>query len=157
MFAPAVSRMAARLADEINVYTNGDADFGAAMRPLLKSTKKFYIENRRILRFEKDTAVSGDAGVLVTLEDGTVNREGFVAHAPDVKQSSPFAEQLGLEITPQGHVQTIAPFNMTNVHGVFAAGDCATVIKAVPTAIMMGGMVAAGVAHTLQAEEDIEE
>ncbi|KAK9784504.1 putative Thioredoxin reductase glit [Seiridium cardinale] len=157
MFPPPISRMASRLAGTINVYTNGNPELGAEIRVLLKSTKKFTIENHKIIKFEKDPAVPGSAGVLVTLEDGTVNKEGFVAHAPDSKQSSPFAEQLGVELAPQGYVQTVAPFNATNVPGVFAAGDCATLIKAVPTATMMGAMVAAGIAHTLQAEEDIEE
>lgn len=155
--APGVSRMASRLAGRINVYTNGNPDFGAELRVLLKSTERFRIENRKVTKVEKDPFIAGDAGVLVTLEDGTVNKEGFVAHAPDARQASPFAEQLGLELSPQGYVQTIAPFNSTNIPGVFAAGDCATFLKAVPTAVMMGTMVAAGIAHTLQAEEDVEQ
>jgi pyruvate/2-oxoglutarate dehydrogenase complex dihydrolipoamide dehydrogenase (E3) component len=49
------------------------------------------------------------------------------------------------------------PFFNTNVSGVYAAGDCATLMKAVPTATMMGNFVAAGLAHALQAEDDVEE
>ncbi|KAH6658904.1 thioredoxin reductase glit [Truncatella angustata] len=154
---PAISRMASRLAYKVNVYTNGNPEFGAELRELLKSTKNFNIENRKIVELKKNPAIPGDAGVLVTLEDGTVNREGFVAHAPETVQASPFAEQLGLELAPQGHIQTVAPFNSTNVPGVFAAGDGATFVKAVPSAIMMGGMAAVGIAHTLQAEEDVED
>ncbi|KAI1744108.1 FAD/NAD(P)-binding domain-containing protein [Xylaria scruposa] len=157
MFAPPVSRMANRLASNVNIYTNGNEALGAEIRPLLKSTKRFHIENRKIKSLAKDTDVQGEAGVLVTLEDGTVNREGFIAHAPDFELNGPFAKDLGVEIAPQGHINTLPPFFNTNVPGIFAAGDCATLMKSVPTATMMGSFVAAGLAHALQAEDDVEE
>ncbi|KAI0860752.1 FAD/NAD(P)-binding domain-containing protein [Xylaria cubensis] len=157
MFAPPVSRMANRFASNVNVYTNGNEALGAEIRALLKSAKKFHIENRKIKGLAKDTDVQGEAGVFVTLEDGTVNREGFIAHAPDFELNGPFAKDLGVEIAPQGHINTLPPFFNTNVPGVFAAGDCATLMKSVPTATMMGSFVAAGLAHALQAEDDVEE
>ncbi|ETS82326.1 hypothetical protein PFICI_04202 [Pestalotiopsis fici W106-1] len=152
-----VARMASRLAGQVRIYTNGNTDFGAEVRVLLKSTKRFHIENRRVVRFEKDPSVGGSAGVLVVLDDGTVNKEAFVAHAPATVQTAPFAQQLGLGLAPQGHVETNAPFNSTSIPGVFAVGDCATLIKAVPPSIMMGGLAAAGLAHSLQEEEDVAE
>lgn len=82
MFAPPVSRMASRLASTVNVYTDGNAALGAEIRAVLKSTKKFRIENRKIKGLAKDTDIQGEAGVLVTLEDGTVNREGFIVSQP---------------------------------------------------------------------------
>ncbi|KAI0548749.1 FAD/NAD(P)-binding domain-containing protein [Xylaria curta] len=157
MFAPPISRMANRLASNVNIYTNGNEELGVEIRALLKSTKKFHIENRKIKGLAKDTDVQGEAGALVTLEDGTVNREGFIAHAPDFELNGPFAKDLGVEITPQGHINTLPPFFNTSVPGVFAAGDCATLMKSVPTATMMGSFVAAGLAHALQAEDDVEE
>ncbi|KAI0436623.1 FAD/NAD(P)-binding domain-containing protein [Xylaria telfairii] len=157
MFAPPVSRMASRLADTVNVYTDGNAALGAEIRTVLKSTKKFRIENRKIKGLAKDTDIKGEAGVLVTLEDGTVNREGFIAHAPDFELNGSFAKDLGVELAPQGHINTLPPFFNTNVPGVYAAGDCATLLKSVPTATMMGSFVAAGLAHALQAEDDVEE
>ncbi|KAI8630666.1 FAD/NAD(P)-binding domain-containing protein [Xylariaceae sp. FL1651] len=157
MFAPAVSRMANRLAGSVNVYTDGNEAVGAEIRGVLKSTKNFHIENRKIKSFAKDPDVKGEAGVLVTLEDGTVNKEGFIAHAPDFELNGPFAKDLGVELAPQGHINAPPPFFFTNVPGVYAAGDCATLMKAVPTATMMGSFVAAGLAHALQAEDDVEE
>ncbi|KAI1755260.1 FAD/NAD(P)-binding domain-containing protein [Xylaria castorea] len=157
MFAPPISRMANRLASNVNVYTNGNEALGAEIRALLKSTKKFRIENRKIKGLAKDTNVQGEAGVLVTLEDGTVNRESFIAHAPDFELNNSFSKDLGVELAPQGHINTLPPFFNTNVPGVFAAGDCATLMKSVPTATMMGSFVAAGLAHALQAEDDVEE
>ncbi|KAI0458760.1 FAD/NAD(P)-binding domain-containing protein [Xylaria acuta] len=157
MFAPPISRMANRLASTVNVYTDGNQQLGAEIRAVLKSTKKFRIEDRKIKALAKDPDVQGEAGVLVTLEDGTVYREGFIAHAPDFELNGSFAKDLGVELAPQGHIHTLPPFFNTNVPGIYAAGDCATLMKSVPTATMMGSFVAAGLAHALQAEDDVEE
>jgi len=166
MMAPAVARMAGRLASQVTVYTNGNAEFGAQMRRLLKSTKKFHIEDRKIVSLAKDseaapnTEEAHDAGpgLLITLEDDSVIREGFLAHTPATEQASPFAAQLGLELEPKGgFIQVASPFPTTSIEGVLAAGDCATMMKSVPTAIYMGVIAAAGVVHGLQAEDDVEE
>lgn len=79
------------------------------------------------------------------------------AHAPALEINGPFAADLGVTLTPQGHIDAQPPFNSTNVPGVYAAGDCATMIKAVPTATMMGACVGTGLAHALQAEDDVED
>ena len=183
--APAVARMAGRLADRVTVYTNGDAEFGAAMRELLKSTTKYRIEDRKIVSLAKDpgstpvatpftttttsaameqdntsSSSSASHGLLVTLEDGTVTREAFLAHAPATEQAGPFAAQLGLEFEPQGgggFIKVAAPFPATSVEGVFAAGDCATALRSVPAAMYMGATAAAGVVHSLEAEDDVGE
>ncbi|TGJ84724.1 hypothetical protein E0Z10_g4030 [Xylaria hypoxylon] len=157
MFGPPVSRMASRLAGTVNIYTDGNETFGAEIRAVLKSTKKFRIENRKIKSVAKDPDVEGEAGVLVTLEDGTVNKEGFVAHVPDFELKGSFVADLGVELAPQGHINALPPFFNTNVPGVYAAGDCATPLRTVPTASMMGSFVAAGLAQSLQAEDDAEE
>ncbi|KAI0150366.1 FAD/NAD(P)-binding domain-containing protein [Xylariaceae sp. FL1272] len=157
MFPPAVARMANRLAGSVNVYTEGNESLGSEIRALLKSTKRFHIETRKIKSFAKDTDAEGDAGILVTLEDGTINKEGFIAHVPDFELNGSFATDLGLEIAPQGHINAVPPFYNTNVPGVFAAGDCATMMKAVPMATAMGSFVAGGLAHSLQAEDDVED
>ncbi|KAI0971415.1 hypothetical protein F4678DRAFT_432824 [Xylaria arbuscula] len=157
MFGPPVSRMAGRLANTVNVYTNGNESIGVEVRAALKSTKTFRIENRKIKSVAKDPDVPGEAGVLVTLEDGTVHRERFIAHIPDFELNGSFIKDLGVELAPQGHINVLPPFSNTNVPGIYAAGDCATPLRSVPTATMMGSLVAAGLAHTLQAEDDTEE
>lgn len=176
MMAPAMARMAGRLAGQVTVYTNGNPQVGVQIRDALKSTKKFRIENRKIASLAKDpakpesaastlsTPASGDEegdvhhGLLVTLQDGTVLREGFMLHAPDTEQAGPFAAQLGLELDPKGaFIKVATPFPTTSVEGVLAVGDSAVMLKSVPTAIYMGTTAAAGVVHSLQAEDDVEE
>ncbi|KAI1382629.1 FAD/NAD(P)-binding domain-containing protein [Hypoxylon trugodes] len=157
LMSPVIARMANRLAGHVTVYTDGNEELGAKIREQLKSASKFHVENRRVLRLAKDLEVQGDAGVLVTLEDGSVNKEGFLAHAPAVELNGPFAKDLGLTLAPQGHIDAQPPFYTTNVPGVYAAGDCATMMKSVPMATAMGSFVAAGLAHALQAEDDVED
>ncbi|KAI0161880.1 FAD/NAD(P)-binding domain-containing protein [Hypoxylon sp. FL1284] len=157
LMAPVISRMASRLAGSVTVYADGDEELGSRIRAQLKSQAKFRLETRRVVSVSKDPDVEGDAGVLVTLEDGNVQKEGFLAHVPAMELNGPFAEQLGLTIAPPGHIDAQPPFNTTNVPGVYAAGDCATFMKAVPMATAMGAVVAAGLAHALQSEDDVED
>ncbi|KAI1339471.1 FAD/NAD(P)-binding domain-containing protein [Xylariaceae sp. FL0016] len=157
MFAPIIARMAGRLASVVNVYTDGDAAAGEQISGLLRSTKKFHFDHRKIAKLAKDPDVKGEAGVLVTFEDGSVAKEAFLAHVPNPELNGSFAKELGVEISPQGHINAMPPFFNTSVPGVFAAGDCATALKSVPTATMMGSCVAGGLAHALQAEDDVEE
>ncbi|KAI1142014.1 thioredoxin reductase glit [Hypoxylon sp. FL0543] len=157
LMAPVIARMAARLAGHVTVYTDGNEDLGARIREALKNSQRFHVENRRVVRLSKDPQVEGDAGVIVTLEDGNTNREMFLAHAPAVELNGPFAADLGIALAPQGHIDAQPPFYTTSVPGVYAAGDCATFMKAVPMATMMGSCVAAGLAHVLQAEDDASE
>jgi gliotoxin/aspirochlorine biosynthesis thioredoxin reductase len=79
------------------------------------------------------------------------------AHVPAFELNGPFTKDLGLGVAPQGHINTLPPFFSTNVPGVHAAGDCATAMKAVPTASMMGSFVAVGLVHAMQAEDDVED
>ncbi|KAI1410274.1 thioredoxin reductase glit [Hypoxylon sp. FL1857] len=157
LMAPVIARMAARLAGHVTIYTDGNEELGTQIQEALKSGHKFHIENRRVVRLSKDPDVEGDAGVIVTLEDGRTNREMFLTHAPAAELNGPFAADLGVALASQGHIDAQPPFYTTSVPGVYAAGDCATFMKAVPMATMMGSVVAAGLAHVLQAEDDVSE
>ncbi|KAI1474022.1 FAD/NAD(P)-binding domain-containing protein [Daldinia eschscholtzii] len=156
LMAPVIARMASRLAGLITVYTDGNEELGASIRAQLKNTQKFKVENRHLTHVAKDPDVNGEAGVLITLEDGSVNKQGFLAHAPAFEVNGSFAADLGVTLTPQGNIDAQPPFYSTNIPGVYAAGDCATMMKSVPVATMMGCCVAAGLAHALQAEDDVE-
>lgn len=54
------------------------------VRADLKSKTRVRIENRRIKSLAKDPDVPGEAGVLVTLEDGTVSKESFIVSQDDL-------------------------------------------------------------------------
>ena len=44
-------------------------------------------------------------GVVVYLEDGTVNNMALLTHKPRTRVNGPFVSQLGLELTEQGVYQ----------------------------------------------------
>ncbi|KAJ7654586.1 FAD/NAD(P)-binding domain-containing protein [Mycena polygramma] len=95
-----------------------------------------------------------EKGVIVHFKDGQPPAEfDFIVMNPPSKQAAPFAEQLGLELDERGDIAVKAPFSTTSVPGVFAAGDSATMIKAVGQATVMGALNAAGIIHELMNEE----
>ena len=73
----------------------------------------------------------------------------FIAHSPPTQQAAPFAQQLGLEMTPMGDIATSGPFGATSMPDVFAAGDAAVMGKAIPVAMGTGASAGAGVANDL--------
>ncbi|KXJ86179.1 hypothetical protein Micbo1qcDRAFT_168784 [Microdochium bolleyi] len=152
-----VARMASRLAGSVNVYTNGNEALGDELRAALRDKSRFNVINDKIARVDKDLDVEGNAGLLVTMADGRVNKEGFMAHMPPAELNGPFAADLGLKLHPAGYIDVASPVPLTSVPGVYAAGDCATMMRAVPTAIFMGACAAAGIAHELTAEDDVEQ
>ena len=79
VFAPVFARMAGRLANTINIYTNGGGGkLANELRPLLKGTNKYRFIDVKIEKFEKDREVVGEAGVVVKLEDGREIDEAFI-------------------------------------------------------------------------------
>ncbi len=147
-----VAHNAAQLASTITIYTNGNPSLSASVEAAAaKKPHKFLVDDRRIVKLVKDPSGSD---VIVHFEDGTERTEGFLVHAPLTEVNGPFAGQLGCELTPTGDYKTTNLFGETTVPGVFAAGDCATMMKAVTTAMYLGNMVAAESAAQLEAEAE---
>jgi gliotoxin/aspirochlorine biosynthesis thioredoxin reductase len=65
-----------------------------------------------------------------------------------------FAEELGIKLSPTGEEYEVPkPFNATNVPGIFANGDTASMSKVSPNAIVSGANDAADIATLLQEEK----
>ncbi|KAI8671811.1 Pyr-redox-2 domain-containing protein [Fusarium keratoplasticum] len=148
-----VAPMAKRLAKSVTVYSNGNESLLEGVRAKLHSSKINY-DNRIIKSFQ---LVDNGPAVKITFEDGSSKVEGFVASHPNVVQTSPFAEQLGLEMQPSGEIKVEPPFYETSVKGCFAAGDAATVLKSVLQAMAMGAFSGTGAATQLQYELDAKD
>jgi gliotoxin/aspirochlorine biosynthesis thioredoxin reductase len=152
-----LARFANRLASKITIYTNGNEAVTKGVQELLskekpnsKAAKNIVVESRKIAKFVKGTQ---KVEIEVVLEDGTKKVERFLAHKPKGQLNGDWVNQLGLETTEQGDIKVSPPFNETSVSGVFAAGDCGTVMKAVPLAIGMGSTIVAGLAMQLAGED----
>jgi thioredoxin reductase len=120
--APAahLTAMLGPIASEVVVLANGE-DLPDAWDDTLPGGAE--VRPERILSVARH-----DGGVRVTLEgaDGEPQHEqvAVLFVMPQLHQSAPFAEQLGLELNPSGGVR-IDEFGRTSRAGVYAAGDMA--------------------------------
>ena len=94
-------------------------------------------------------ASSSASEIIIEFINGERAVEGFLVHGPLTVFDRSIPEQLGLEYGPVGEVRTLPPFCHTNMEGVYAAGDRASMMKMVPNAINMGAYAGAGIAREL--------
>ena len=143
-----LTKQACQFAEQVFVYTNGNEKLATELESTTNELKKARIDNRMIKSFGCDEV---HIGKKLTIEFGNGQHEtiNFLVHKPKTKLNGTFAQQLGLELTQGGDLKVAQPFPETSVKGCFAAGDCATAIKAVPPAISAGMMAAAGVSMQL--------
>ena len=144
-----LSENAAQLTSSVTIYTNGAEELGQQIIAASGDGKKPNIDTRSIKRIKKGPK---GAEVVLEFEDGNKKTEVFLVHNPITHTKGPFAEQLGLELSPMGDIKADAPFHQTSVRGVFAAGDCVTPYKVTPGAISSGCNAAVAASAQLQAE-----
>ncbi|KAH0534017.1 hypothetical protein FGG08_007380 [Glutinoglossum americanum] len=145
---------AQQFAKEITIYTHGSDALAAELAPLVaahsaRTTRTIKIEPRRIQQLAKVDGPTASGKVTLAFEDGHRETEGFLVHKANTAVNGPFAQQLGLELTTTGDIKVAQPIPETSVSGCFAAGDCATVMKAVAIAVSAGMAAAAGVSLQL--------
>ena len=92
-----------------------------------------------------------DKATVVFADGSELPRDGLLVPAP-MRQRSPLAEALGLELAPGGTI-VVDELGRTSVPGVFAAGDVAGTVQMVPAAMGDGARVAAQVRLSLVAED----
>lgn len=106
------------------------------------------IVEKKIVRFEHS-----DGNIRsVIFKDGTQIAVNAIYSRPDFVQHCAIPEKLGCEMTEQGHIKTDM-LQRTTVEGVYAAGDNATMLRAVSVAVSNGTIAGASVNHDLINEE----
>ncbi|ERF77100.1 hypothetical protein EPUS_09239 [Endocarpon pusillum Z07020] len=140
-----MARMASPLAKHVTIYCHGNKELSTQLQKEFQG-KPLTIEPRKIAALERR-----DEHVTVHFEDGGSRKEAFFVSVPPTKINGPFHEQLRLDVDPTGFIKTKPPFSETSLPGVFAAGDCGTMMKAVPQATAMGSFAAAGLVAQLGA------
>ncbi|EGU77683.1 hypothetical protein FOXB_11802 [Fusarium oxysporum f. sp. conglutinans Fo5176] len=148
--ATALARSAKQITSKVVIYTSNNPGVQTAIAALLgQNNTAITTDDREIASLALG---SEGSGIIITFADGSSVQEAFLAHKPPTKLNGPFAEQLGVELTPDGDIQVTPPFGATSVKGVYAAGDCAAKMKNVMQAMHMGAFAGVGMAHDLQAE-----
>ena len=133
----------------VTIYTNGSEPLHESLISALGPDSKIKVDARNITRLEKG---NHQAEVILHFSDGSRAVEGFLAHKPKCQLNGTFAQQLGLELTPQGDLKITPPFYQTSLPGVFTAGDTSSPVKIAPNALFTGAAAAAGASAQLQAE-----
>ncbi|KAK7746486.1 hypothetical protein SLS53_002445 [Cytospora paraplurivora] len=134
-----------RFTDKFTIYTNANPVLAAELHSLV-SAHGIKVDDRAILRLRADEEKEG---VSIDFVDKTSSFERFLVHRPSTWNTSPLVKQLGLRMTPMGDIETSMPFCQTSVAGVFAAGDCASMMKIIPQAVSMGAYAGCGIAREL--------
>ena len=149
---------ALKFTDTVTIYTNSNPTLAAQISDSLQ-TSDILVDDRKILRLSKPGAgatsssssfsSSTSTGITIEFVNGEIKGEGFLVHRPITVLDRSIPEQLGLEYGPIGEVRTLPPFCKTTMEGVYAAGDCASMMKIIPNAINMGAYAGAGIAREL--------
>lgn len=145
-----LARSAKQLSANVTIYTDGSDTLATALAAGLSAYEKqiIHTDTRPIAKLVKEKE---GTDITIHFRDGTTAREVFLVHRPKTELNGPFAQQLSLELTPQGDIQTTPPFGETSTLGVFAVGDCASPGKIVANAISTGAFAGAGATAKLQA------
>ncbi|KAF3353824.1 hypothetical protein VD0004_g8920 [Verticillium dahliae] len=148
--AIALARSTKQLTSKAVIYSSNNPAVQTAITDLLdQNTTDITTDDREIISL----ALGAEGcGITITFADGSSVQEAFLVHRPATKLNGPFAEQLGVELSPGGDIKVTPPFGATSVKGVYAAGDCATPMKNAMQAMQMGTFAGVGLAHDLQAE-----
>ncbi|GJC90930.1 thioredoxin reductase gliT [Colletotrichum liriopes] len=145
-----IAKMAKRLSKSVTVYKNGDSEIATQSEAQLHSSKVRF-DNRKIAEL---SLVGSGPEVDVNFDDGTSQREGFLAHLPRFEQRSSLAAQLGLEMEESGVIKVEPPFNKTSLPGCMAVGDAATPFQSILQSLHMAAGSGSGVVAYLQDELD---
>ncbi|KAF2122849.1 hypothetical protein BDV96DRAFT_482261 [Lophiotrema nucula] len=134
-----------KFADKVTIYTDKNPSLASEISAALQ-TPDIVIDDRKIRALHK-----GDGGseVIIEFEDGTMKLESFIVHRPDTELDMTLVDQLGLKVSDRGDIEVAPPFCQATVPGVYAAGDCASPAKIIPSAIAMGAYAGCGLAREL--------
>ncbi|KAK5636791.1 hypothetical protein RRF57_012503 [Xylaria bambusicola] len=147
-----LAKDAIKYTDVLTIYTNDNSELATQLATQLAASPTIgamSVDDRKILRFSEGTRASRSPRVIITFANGTETMEDFIHHRPLTRVANRFIDQLGLVVTPTGDIEAPLPFCRTNVSGVFAAGDCASVMKIIPNAIATGAYAGCGMSREL--------
>lgn len=132
-----LSLLVKNLTDKVTVLTNGIAEFDVEQMKRLENESIEITES-------KPVALEHENGYINSLifENGDkVNYDVLYAAIP-FTQHSTIPENLGCELTEQGHIK-VDMFQKTSVNGIFACGDNSSMLRSVANAVSTGNIAGA--------------
>lgn len=141
------SKMILNWTKDLTLFTNGKSSLSDEQVQRLKE-KRVNINEHKI---EEIIHENGQIQKLVFNNGQEFSLKALYAKIP-VEQNLNASENLGWEMTEQGFIK-VDPFQKTNVYGVYASGDCVTMMRSVANAIAQGSFAGAMVNKELVEEE----
>ncbi len=121
----------------LTLFCNGQSILGDEQHQQLNAY------NITVVEKEIEQLVHDDGYVKhIAFKDGSLQNVEAIFARPAFEQHSKLPETLGCAITEHGFLQ-IDAFQKTTIAGVYAAGDCTTMMRAVSFAVGMGTVAGA--------------
>ncbi|OJJ19625.1 pyridine nucleotide-disulfide oxidoreductase [marine bacterium AO1-C] len=125
------------LSNELTVLTQGKADFSEEQREKLKARNVEIIEKEITIVEHQKGHIGG-----VIFKDGTKLKLDAMYAAIPFTQHTDIPQNLGCEMTEFGYIE-VDSFQKTNIPGVYACGDNATMMRSVANAVYQGSVAGA--------------
>lgn len=131
----------------LTLFTNGKSTLSA------EQTAKLASKNINIVEKEIAELVNENGQLQhILFKDETKHPLKSIFARGSLSQHGTFASDLGCELNDFGYVK-VNEFQETTVKGVFAAGDCSTMMRSVALSVS-GGNMAGAIANKLMLDED---
>ncbi|KAI1373938.1 hypothetical protein F4677DRAFT_461782 [Hypoxylon crocopeplum] len=153
----ALARSAARLADYVTIYTDGDEGHAAGIRARLHRNGPYRLVTRPIVYMGEGVgSTNANPYVTVKVATGEERDETFLVHDPvPILESPVIAMSLRLQVTRNNLIHAPMVHYQSTVAGVYAIGDCADPLTTgISNACAMGNCAAEGISHALLAEDE---
>lgn len=126
------AKMISNWTDALTLYTNGKSTLTAEQTEQL-AQHGIAVQDKELVSIDQQEGQISD----LVFEDGSrASMAGLFARIP-FEQHSDLAAQLGCELNDFGLI-AVDEFEKTSVHGVYAAGDNATVFRSISAAMAAG-------------------
>lgn len=132
---------------DLNLFTNGAVTLNADQIAKLQ-LKKVNIISKEI------TEIVHHNGVLqhILFTDGTTHALKAIFARGTMSHHTPIAQLLNCNLSEQGYI-AVNEFQQTSVAGVYAAGDCTSMLRSVAEAVGKGNFAGATINKELIAED----
>ncbi|KQB99212.1 NAD(P)/FAD-dependent oxidoreductase [Pedobacter sp. Hv1] len=133
--------------EDLTLFTNGPVELDDL------SKQKLALKNIAIIDKEIEELVHHNGLVnSITFKDGTQQKIEAIYARCAMQQNTAIAADLNCDYTPEGYI-TVTSFQQTTVPGIYAVGDCTTMMRSVASAVATGAIAGATLNRELVNEE----
>ncbi len=132
---------------DLTLFTNGPIQLDA------ESLRKLAEKNIEVIAKEIEEIVHENGHLThLKFKDGSSHQLAAAYARGELQQNTEIVANFNLQLTAQGHIQ-VDQLKQTSLHGVYAAGDCTTMMRSVAEAVAAGNMAGVAVNKELIYEE----